>query len=106
MNNREQVTGTGPTVAQPPVLFNRPTGSRKTRPFKAVTLGVVEETTNNEPAGQTLLTRMRPTKHSFQFPHAPPRPVLDTRHKKMLPKVLWGSDWFFSLPALRIKGTM
>lgn len=58
MNNGEQVTGTGQTALQLPVMFHRPAGARKTQPYKEDKLvkGVVEVTLNNEPAGQTLFT--------------------------------------------------
>lgn len=44
MHNGEQVTGTGQTAMQLPFMLRRPTGSRKTQPYKElVKVGVVEE---------------------------------------------------------------
>lgn len=61
MNNGEQVTETGQTALQLPVMLHRPAGTRKTRPYKDDMLvkGVVEVTLNDKPAGQTLFTRIR-----------------------------------------------
>lgn len=58
MNNGEQLTETGQTALQLPVMFHRPAGTRKTRPYKDEMLakGVVEVTLNNKPAGLTLFT--------------------------------------------------
>lgn len=59
MNNAEQVTETGQTASQPPVMFHRPASARKTQQHKEerlVKVGVVEVTLNNECAGQALFT--------------------------------------------------